>query len=276
MPPRILSFLSLIFVIPPLAGAATVVLQQGNLLSGTYAGTTDAFVTNGTTNNASPTRNYGGAGALAISASTAAAPANTQGEFQSFIEFDLALAKSSFDSQFGVGAWTVTAVQLQLTAAAPNNAIFNGFSLTNPLNTAGNIDVRWMANDSWVEGTGTPSNSQTSGMTYNNFSTFTGGSDQALGTFAFGGGITGVTNFNLGLTSGLLGDIASGSASTFQMMASSGSQVSALFDSKNFGSSASARPALSITAVAAAPEPGRAALLVSALGVMMLRRRRMA
>ena len=32
MPPRILSFLSLIFVIPPLAGAATVVLQQGKTM----------------------------------------------------------------------------------------------------------------------------------------------------------------------------------------------------------------------------------------------------
>jgi hypothetical protein len=254
---------------PTLASAvSTITLQQGVAPSVSYAGTVDTFVS-----SANAANNFGGAGALAISAATAVAPANTKGEFQSLIRFDLSPAKAAFDAQFGVGAWALSSAQLQLTATSPNNSIFNGNgTLTN---TAGNIDVLWMASDAWVEGSGKPSPLTTGGLSYSTLSTFTGGSDQALGTFAFGGATSGNTIFILGLGSGLLADAVGGTAASFLLKASSGSLVSALFNSRDFGSTASARPALTLSAVAA-PEPGRASLLMMAAGAMIFRRRRSA
>ena len=79
----------------------------------------DAFVTSGPSGTLSA-NNYGGAGALSVTA-----PGLSQGEFQSVLQFDLSGAKSSFDSQFGPGQWSVQSVTLQLTATSPNNAIFN-------------------------------------------------------------------------------------------------------------------------------------------------------
>src|SRR5262252_5814947 len=91
----------------------------------------DAFVTTGPSGNLSSS-NYGGGGALSV-----AAPGLSQGEFQSVLQFSLAGAKSSFDSQFGAGQWSVHSVSLQLTAAAPNNPIFNASS-------AGQFSISWM------------------------------------------------------------------------------------------------------------------------------------
>ena len=272
-----LLFLFLLLAILPSAQGVTVTLQQGNLPTAAYAGTLDTFVTNGTTSNASPARNYGGAGALAVSADTTVNPANTQGQFLSFLQFDTSTAKSAFDTQFGAGGWTVTGVQLQLTAQSPGNAIFNGFS--GGTNTAGNIDLRWLAANltSADEGTGTPGVSSTSGMTFNNYTTYTGGSDQALGTFAFGGGTSGLFTMNATLGTGLLNDILAGGLTAFELKPSTGSQVSALFNSRNFtgGGSPGSRPALAITAVAtAAPEPGRMMLVLLGGFVTVMRRRR--
>src|SRR3954466_1791264 len=81
------------------AGAAVVSLNP----------VADAFVS-----SANPNSNYGGAGALAISA--AGLP---KGEFQSLVKFNLAVAKTTFDATFGPGEWMLDAVSLQLTAAAP-------------------------------------------------------------------------------------------------------------------------------------------------------------
>src|SRR5258708_6950854 len=67
----------------------------------------DAFVTTGPSGNLSG-NNYGGAGALSV-----AAPGLAQGEFQSLLQFSLAGAKSSFDSQFGAGQWSLQSLTLQ-------------------------------------------------------------------------------------------------------------------------------------------------------------------
>ena len=79
----------------------------------------DAFVTAGPTGNLSG-NNYGAAGALSVAASGLA-----KGEFQSVLRFDLSGAKTSFNSQFGAGQWSIQSITLSLTATAPNNAIFN-------------------------------------------------------------------------------------------------------------------------------------------------------
>src|SRR5215472_5783797 len=91
----------------------------------------DAFVTTGPSGDLS-NNNYGGAGAIAVSA-----PGLAQGEFQSVLQFGLSGAKASFDSQFGAGQWTIQSVTLQLTATAPNNPIFNS-------NAPGQFSISWM------------------------------------------------------------------------------------------------------------------------------------
>src|SRR5262245_56409379 len=62
----------------------------------------DAFVTTGPGSGTLSSNNYGGAGTLVVSA-----PGLPKGEFQSALQFDLSGAKTSFDSQFGVGQWTL-------------------------------------------------------------------------------------------------------------------------------------------------------------------------
>src|SRR5215510_7387289 len=64
----------------------------------------DAFVTPGSSGSLANS-NYGGAGALSVAASGLA-----QGEFQSLLQFNLSGAKSSFDTQFGVGQWSIQSV----------------------------------------------------------------------------------------------------------------------------------------------------------------------
>src|SRR5712671_3821304 len=113
----------------------------------------DAFVTTGPSANLSG-NNYGGAGALSVAASGL-----SQGEFQSLLQFNLSGAKSSFDTQFGIGQWSIQSIALQLTATAPNNAIFNA-------SAAGQFTVSWMQNDGWTEGSGTPMTPTTTGITF--------------------------------------------------------------------------------------------------------------
>jgi hypothetical protein len=214
----------------------------------------DAFVAVGPAGSLA-TNNYGGAGVLAVASS-----ATPKGEFQSVLQFDLSTAKTAFDTQFGAGQWTVQSMTLQFTASPPNNAIFNGAA-------AGQLGISWMQNDSWVEGTGTPGAPATTGITYNILQSLISGSDQSLGTFAFNGATNGTAIYTLGLTSGLVNDLLAGSNASLRLFAAD-STVSALFNSRNFGTVGS-RPVLTIAAV---PEPGALALGAAMLGVLVARR----
>jgi hypothetical protein len=213
----------------------------------------DAFVTTGPTGNLS-NNNYGGAGAVSI-----AAPNLSQGEFQSVLQFNLASVKSAFDGQFGVGQWSIQSISLQLTATAPNNAIFNS-------SAAGQFSISWMQNDGWTEGTGTPQTPTTTGLTFSTLNTFLSPADENLGTFNFNGTTSGNTTYTLGLTPSFSADILAGNTVSFRMFAADTS-VSALFDSRSFGT-ASARPSLTITAV---PEPASIALGLTGLCVLTRR-----
>src|SRR5262245_38983576 len=84
----------------------------GNAASFSTNPTADAFVTAGPSGNLAG-NNYGGAGALSLSA--AGLP---QGEQQSVLQFNLGEAVSPFNSTFGVGQWTVQSLTLQLNAAS--------------------------------------------------------------------------------------------------------------------------------------------------------------
>jgi len=211
----------------------------------------DAFVTTGPTANLIG-NNYGGAGALSV-----AAPGLSHGQFQSVLQFGLSGAKTTFDTQFGAGQWSIQFVTLQLTATAPNNAIFNS-------SAAGQFGISWMQNDSWTEGTGTPATPTTTGITYTSLTdTFIGGGDENLGTFSFAGGTNGNSTFTLSLTPSFSADVLAGNTVSFRMFAAD-TAVSYLFDSRSFGTT-SFRPLLSIVAV---PEPGSLSLLAAGAALL--------
>ena len=202
----------------------------------------DAFVTTGAAGSLSG-NNYGGAGALSVAAANF-----PQGEFQSVLQFGLSGAKSSFDTQFGAGQWTIQGITLQLTATPPNNGIFNA-------SAAGQFTLSWMQNDGWTEGSGTSGTPTSTGITFSTLSNFVGVADESLGTFGYGGATSGNSTYALGLTSLFSADVLGGNTVSFRMFAAD-TAVSYLSDSRSFGT-VSARPLLTITAV---PEHGSYAL----------------
>jgi len=200
--------------------------------------TADAFVSAG---NASS--NYGAAGGLSVAASGLA-----KGELQSYMKFDTSSAKSAFDTTFGAGNWTVQSVTLQLTAASPNNPIFNS-------SAAGQFSATWIPDDSWTEGTGTPSAPGSTGVTFNAQPSLAGA--VGLGTFSFSGTTSGQTIYTLSLASGFAADVSGGNLVSLHLLAAD-SVISGVFYSVN-NTTVANRPVLSITAVT--PEPATLALL---------------
>jgi hypothetical protein len=118
-----------------------------------------------------PNSNYGGGGALDIAAAT-----SPKGEFDSLLRFDLSALKSNFDATFGLSHWTIDSITLQLTTGTPSNGIFNS-------NASGLFALRWMQNDTWTEGSGTPTSPGATGITYATLASFLSGADEFLGTF---------------------------------------------------------------------------------------------
>lgn len=232
--------------------AVAILLGMAALTAGASSVTenpiADAFVTTGASGNL-VNSNYGGGGVLGVSAA-----GQPQGEFQSVLEFDLSVIRNSFNSQFGVGGWTVQSATLQLTAAPANNQILNTPS-------AGMFGLSLMQNNSWTEGSGTPAAPGSSGITFNSLQPLINNAvDQSLGTYSFNGATNGANTYSLSLTSGLVADIMSGSDATLRAFAAD-ANINYLFNSRSFGT-ASSRPILTITA---SPEPGAWALLAVGL-----------
>ena len=241
-----------------LTGSDSVLAQ----ITVTNAPTQDSFV-----RSLDPTHNYGAAGALAVSGSIATNSSGiNNGLLDSFLQFNVSGAVSSFNTAFGVGQWTITGITLGVMAQPPNNTIFNYSS--------GAFAVNWMANNAWTEGIGTPASPTSTGITYSQESSLLNSNvDEALGTFNYGGATSGRMNLSLGLTSGFLSEISTGSLVSLYMTATSNSTVGLTFNSENFGT-ASARPSIIITAVAV-PEPSTMALLaVSGLVLVAMGHRR--
>jgi hypothetical protein len=214
----------------------------------------DAFM-----RSADATHNYGGAGALSVSGASAVNGSGQQnGLYESLMRFSLSGAVSSFDTAFGAGNWTLSSATLRLTeVAAPNNAIFN--------RGVGSFGINWMANDSWVEGTGSPTAPAADGVTWNDTPSLTPvGSTVLLGTFANAGQNT-QQGFALPLGDAtFVNDLMSGGNASFYLTAASPG-LGFTFDSRTFGT-VSARPLLEVIAV---PEPGVTALLALG-GVVVL------
>jgi len=215
----------------------------------------DTFVATGSSSNPDgdlSSYNFGGAGALTVESGSL-----PNGEFQTVIMFNLSGAENYFNSEYGIGAWTVQSVSLQLTSSAHPNPMFNAPA-------AGQFGVSLMANNSWIEGTGTGGAPATDGITYYSLTNtyINNAADQALGTFQFGGGSSGTSAYGLGLSSGgLVSDVEGGDDLSLRLFPAD-NNVSYLFNSSR---AASGGPELVITAV---PEPG--ALELAGIGLAAL------
>jgi len=225
--------------------------------------TEDAFVSSANAN-----LNYGGGGALAV-----AAAALPNGEFDSLLKFNLAAAKASFDATFGAGLWAIDSIALQLTASPPNNSIFNGNGAgpggTN-VNYAGLFSIKWMLNDSWVEGSGTPAAPGVSGIMFSTLPSFLSAGDETLGTFSFNGATSGNNTWTLALTTAFLADATAGNSLSL-LSVPADTAVGYIFNA--LSATAANRPVLTVSANAV-PEPGTSMLLASAAAVWLTRRRR--
>jgi hypothetical protein len=222
----------------------------------------DAFV-----RSLQPTQNYGAAGALSVSGSIATNPTSglQEGLLDSFLQFNVSNVVSNFNSAFGAGQWAISNVTLTLTAQSANNADFNL--------GAGQFQVNWIGNNSWLEGTGTPASPTTNGITYaQEPSILNSNVDESLGTFSYNGATSGQVKLTFGLPSGFISEISTGNLVSFYMTATPGSTVGFTFYSRNFTTS-SDWPALDITAVAI-PEPSTMALLGLSCMVLAARGRR--
>lgn len=91
--------------------------------------------------------------------------------------------------------------------------------------------------------------------------------DQALGTFGFGGASSGADSYSLTLTPSLIADLLTGSDLSLRLFAAD-DQVSYLFTSRANGTIAS-RPTLIVSAV---PEPGSMTLCGIGLAALWLLR----
>ena len=173
--------------------------------------------------------NFGGAGTLAIS------PASSlKGEFQSVVKFNLSNAVALFNTNFGAGNWTITAISLQLTSnyevagVQPNNPIFNTIS-------GGQFVIEWLSNDAWAEGTGNPRAPTTDGVTYDSIPILTLGLHVALCTNAYSppGNNVPVT-WTLPPDTNLVINASAGGDVSFLFYAAD-NQVNYLFNSYNYG-----------------------------------------
>ena len=212
----------------------------------------DAFVRSN-----APTANYGGAGSLSISGSisTNTASGLTNGIADTFIRFNTAAMVSSFNSLFGANNWVISGAKLQVTeVGTPNNSIFD--------QGKGAFQIYWVADDTWTEGTGTPSIPTTDGIVFTNEPTLLTNT-ASLGTFTNTG--TSVTVlFPLAVPPAFVSNAQAGGELTLFLTAID-SQIGFTFNSRSFGT-VSARPYLEISAV---PRPGITGISLSRTNVIL-------
>ncbi len=200
-----------------------------------YSNTTSqsAFVATGSPDNPIGTDltnlNFGGAGTLAVSPASA-----DKGQFQSLLMFNFAGAVSLFDSAYGTNGWSVTGISLQLTSnygtegVQPNNGIFN-------IINGGNFVIEWLADNDWIQGTGTPNLPTTDGVTFGLLPTLLSEPCENLSTNAYTppGNNVSVT-YTLPLNANLVSEIENGTNATLLFCAAD-NQIGYLFNSVKFG-----------------------------------------
>jgi hypothetical protein len=182
----------------------------------------DAFV-----RSTDPFGNYGGAGAIAVSGPTAVNGSNQpNGAFDSLMRFPMSNVVASLDSILATHDWLVLRATLKLTEmGAPPSPIFN--------RGIGTFELRWLAADSWIEGTGIPIAPTTNGVAWNDIPTLLNqAADVSLGQFTNSGTDTRLS-FVLSLKNPFLSDIRAGGRVTFYFTAIS-PQIGFTADSRSF------------------------------------------
>src|ERR1035437_7957102 len=165
----------------------------------------DAFV-----RSADSAGNYGAAGALEVSGLIATnASGVQQGQFDSFMRFDVSSMVATFHVDFGTGNWAISSAALKLTeVGAPGNAVFN--------RGVGQFQVQWIANDSWIEGTGNPGATTTNGIVWNDEASVLAAGPSLLGTYS-NAGANGLRTLVLGTPSAFVNDITAGGLVSFYL-----------------------------------------------------------
>lgn len=201
-----------------------------------------------------PEATYGAGGSLNVSGPSATNSGNeVNGEFASFLRFATATAGPLFDADLGTGLWQVTGATLRLTEVAqPGNQRFNI--------GAGRSLVQWIADDTWLEGTGNASTPAADGITWQTRSPYivpaaTETTGELVNTAA-----NGVRTVDLTLTPRFLADLMAGGDVSFYLSALTGT-TGFNFRSRDYLIDPTAQPALLLTA-SAIPEPGTAGLLM--------------
>jgi len=187
-----------------------------------------------------PTNNYGGAGASSVSGSAGTnADGQLNGAADSLARFPMSNLVSSADAALGTHDWLVTHATLRVyEMGAPPHPIFS--------RGVGQFEVRWIVNDSWIEGTGIPSMPTQDGVSWKDLSLILEPSiDQTLGFFT-NTGADGPLSFDLALIPALVSDIRSGTEVGMYFTAAS-PEIGFTFDSRTFVVP-SEQPRLEITA----------------------------
>ncbi|HWD91126.1 MAG TPA: hypothetical protein VG938_02140 [Verrucomicrobiae bacterium] len=205
----------------------------------------DAFVRGN-----APAANYGAAGSLTVSGSTATNAAGTaNGVADSFIRFNTSALVANLNSLFGPNNWAISGVTLRVVeVGAPMNTIFT--------RGKGTFEIRWTSNDSWIEGTGMPMAPTDDGITYNDEPPLLTNT-VSLGTFT-NAGINSTESFSLALSSALTSDISAGGEVGLYLTALD-PEIGFTFNSQNF-TTANQRP---VVIVSAAPVPGTTGIVLS-------------
>ena len=213
----------------------------------------DTYVSSG-----QPAVNFGSMGAMMVAVPTVAQPRTEE----SLIRFNTASIKSTFDTDYGAGNWTITGITLSLfsnfstAGQQPGNSSFNKIA-------AGGFEFDWLSNDSWSE----------SAIAWNTLSTVLPGTGNnalaSLGSFNWAADGSASQVWTLSLDSNLVNDINTGDKVTIFGQPTAGSTVGYLFNTLN-----NSPGVLNVTAdVTPVPEPAVLALVACGLAGLITARR---
>src|SRR5262245_17524570 len=127
-----------------------------------------------------PTNNYGGGGALSVAGPAAVnGSGQPNGAFDTLLRFPVSDAKGTLDAAHGQD-WMVTGARLVVTEMAiPDNEIFN--------RGIGQFEIRWIATDNWMEGTGRPNAPTSDGAAWQDLPGILDSNADTLGVFTNSG-----------------------------------------------------------------------------------------